>query len=164
MINEKYFRNVVLESAKKVFKTMVSVPIAKTSNPTQKIEGDSLLGLVTFRGALEGSLNVCCGLPCAEQITVSMLGIDPLDEIYREEVIDTVGEVTNMIMEELKLRICENVGNLKVSIPSVVSGLELKSSLGDGASEVVVEVAVNDNYSARLSLLYREDHDALGED
>ena len=155
MINEICFSDVLLESVKEIFERATFMPVDEVSETHQEIKQETLLGLITFKGALEGCLAVCCGLPCAKAIAANMLGIDAADEMYPEEISDAIGEVANMIIRGVKSRVCENTGNIEISIPSVISGHEFKNSLGDGASEVSIEVIINGHYPARFSLWYR---------
>ncbi len=162
IINEICLCDVLLESAKEVFERTVFMPLYKAPEPGHKIEGVSFLGSITFKGALEGRLTIYCSLPCAQAITINMLLMDPTDEIYPEDIADTIGEVTDMVMGSVKSRVQEKIGALKVSIASVVSVRELVNSLGR-ASKVSMEVAIDDNYPAAFSLWYREACDASGE-
>ncbi len=156
MIEQVCLNEVLIEGAKEVFETMVFMDLAEATEPDQNIEGWALLGSITFKGSLEGCLAICCSVPCAQAIAINMLGIDTTEQLTEEDTCDAIGEITNMIMGSVKSRLLEKVGNLEVSIPSVVGGRELKNNLGDGAEKVSVKVNIEDEYVAGLSLLYRE--------
>jgi len=156
MIDQVALNDVLLAGAKEIFETMVFVSLEESSEPGQEIEGDALLGSITFKGGIEGCLAICCSVPCAKTIATNMLGMDISEEIGKEEICDAIGEVTNMIMGSVKSRILEDIGNLEVSIPLVVSGRELENNLGDGANKTLVKVSVEDEYTAELVLLYRK--------
>ncbi len=156
MIEQICLNEALLEGTKEVFETMIFMDIEESSDPDQQIEGDTILGSITFKGDLEGCLTICCGGTCAKTIAANMLGIEPDDEISPYDIDDAIGEVSNMVMGSVKARLQDKFSNLNVSIPTVVRGQEIENSLGDCASKVSVKVNIEDEYAAELILLYRE--------
>lgn len=156
MIGQVCLNEVLIESAKEVFETMVFMDLAESTEPDQNVEGQVLLGSITFKGSLEGCLAICCSMSCAQAIAINMLGIDTTEQLTEEDTCDAIGEIANMIMGSVKSRLLEKVGNLEVSIPSVASGRHIKSNLGEGAEKISVKVNIEDEYVAELSLLCRE--------
>ncbi|RKY12296.1 MAG: hypothetical protein DRP65_01700 [Planctomycetota bacterium] len=156
MIDQVCLSDALLEGAKEVFGTMIFMDIEESSEPDQQIEGDALLGSITFMGDLEGCMAICCGDSCAKTIAANMLGMEPDDQISRDDINDAIGEVTNMVMGSVKARLNGTVGNLNVSIPTVVRGQKIENSLGDPENKVSVKVNIEDEYAAEFLLLYRE--------
>ena len=156
MIDTTSLSDTLLDSAKEVFETMIFMDIQETPEPDQKIEGNALLGTITFKGKIKGCFAICCNAPCAKTIAANMLGMDQIDDVSDADICDALGEVTNMIMGSIKARIQDNIGNVDVSIPSVVSGVKLQNSLGDGATRVVIKAQIEDEYPAELSLICKE--------
>jgi len=156
MIEQVCLNDVLIESAKEVFETMVFMDLAEATELDQDIEGWTLLGSITFKGSIEGCLAICCSTHCAQAIAINMLGMDTTAELTKEDTCDAIGEIANMVMGSVKSRLLEKVGNFEVSIPSVVSGRELKNNLGDGTERTSVKLNVGDEYVTELSLLYRE--------
>jgi len=156
MVDEVCITDVLLAGAKEVFETMIFMELEESSEPEQKIEGDTLLGSITFKGDIEGCLAICCGVSCAKTIAANMLGMGPDEEISHGDICDAIGEVTNMVMGSVKAHLQDSVGNVEVSIPTVVSGRELENNLGDGASKVLIKVSIEDEYAVEFSLLYRK--------
>ena len=156
MIDEICFSTALLEGAKEVFETMVFMDLKESSGPSLQIEGDSLLGSITFSNAIEGCLASRCGLPCARLVAANMLGLDVSDEIADAEVCDAIGEITNMVMGSVKSRAAANTGELQVSIPTVVRGQNLANSLGERASKVVVKASTEEEHVIEFSFLYRK--------
>jgi len=156
MVTMTSLRDSVLDSAKEVFETMVFMALEEVAELAPELEDVTLLGTITFKGHLEGCLSICCGVNCARTIAANMLGMDPSEEINDDDVNDAVGEVANMVMGAVKARIQDEVGNVEVSIPFVVQGLELKNSLGERANELVVNANLEEEHNIRFSLLYRE--------
>ena len=159
LVTTPSLRDRVLDGAKEVFETMIFMALEEITDQTPEMEDVTLLGTITFKGNLEGCLGICCGLNCARTIAANMLGMDPDDEISDADINDAVGEVANMVMGAVKSRIQDEVGNVEVSIPSVVQGMELRNSLGERASELVIPANLEEEYNVRLSLLYRENKD-----
>jgi chemotaxis protein CheX len=156
MIEQLEASDVLLASASEIFETMIFMDLDQADDQTQRVEGDSLLGSITFTGELEGCVSICCNRPCAKAIATNMLAMDPDDDISEEEICDAIGEVTNMIMGSVKARLTDVVGNLDVSIPSVVSGKMLENSHGEKSVQTCVSVNIAEEYLAELCMLVRE--------
>jgi len=155
MVDQICINEALLDGAKEVFETMVFMDIAEATEPYQKIEGWALLSSITFKGPFEGCLAVCCNVDCAKAIAVNMLALD-LEEVGEEETCDAMGEIANMVMGSVKARLQNEIGNVEVSIPSVVSGRMLQNNLGDGSVKLLNRINIQNEYVAELSLLYRE--------
>lgn len=177
MVSELCLSEALLSAAKEVFETMIFMELAESSDAEQKIEGDALLGLITFLGTyppppdgvctndgvktgnennIEGVMTICSGMPCAKAIAANMLGIDGGENLSETEICDAIGEVTNMVMGSVKSRIQGSISNIAVSIPTVTTGYELHYSPGEGASKVLIKVNIDDKYITELSLSYRQ--------
>jgi chemotaxis protein CheX len=155
MIDELCFSDALLAGAQEVFETMVFMDLEECCESELQIEGDSLLGSITFSNAIEGCLAIRCDLACAKVIAVNMLGLDPDEEISDAEVCDAIGEITNMVMGSVKSRAATETGELQVSIPTVVRGQNLANSLGERASNVVVKASADEEHVIEFSFLYR---------
>jgi len=156
MIDQVCFSAALLEGAQEVFSTMVFMDIEESSDPDQQIEGDSLMGSITFNNGIEGCLAIRCSVPSARAIAADMLGLDGPDELSEDEVCDALGEITNMVMGSVKSRIQTETGEVMVSIPTVIRGQKLASSMGDGASKIVVKVDAEDEHIIEFMFMYRE--------
>ena len=155
MVGQECFEEALLEGTREVFETMMFMAVEECNELYEGIEGQALLGTITFRGDIEGCLGVCCGLGTAQMIAANMLGLDPGEEAPADEVPDAIGEVANMVMGAIKSRIAEAVGDVQVSIPTVVSGTELENSLGDDARRICRLVSIDD-MPTLLTFLYRD--------
>ncbi len=155
MVTTASLKDVVLDSAREVFETMVFMALAESSGNAPPIEEMALLGSITFKGSLEGCLTICCDLTCARTIAANMLGMDAGEELGEPDICDAIGELANMVMGTVKSKIQNDVGTIEVSIPSVVRGRELKNRMGEGAGSVKVVADIEGQYSAEFSLLYR---------
>ena len=156
MITTVSLKDVLLGSVKEVFETMVFMAVEETDQEWTNSDESALLGTITFKGPIEGCLGICCGGTCARTIAASMLGLSSSDDLGANDVSDAIGEIANMVLGAVKSRIQNEVGNIEVSIPSVVEGRELRSSLGEGSTQVRIRVSIEEEHIAELSLLYRE--------
>jgi len=154
MITEICFEDVLLESAKEVFETMIFMTVEQCPDCVT-VEGSCLLGSITFTGSIEGCMGICCDVDCARTIACNMLAMEGEESITENEIRDAIGEIANMLLGSIKATLIKrNVGNLDVSIPCVVSGRELTSSLGEGACEIVMPVYIDEEV-AEMTLQYR---------
>jgi chemotaxis protein CheX len=163
MVDKACLNEALLAGATEVFETMIFMDIRESVESHGEaancgelhLKGNTFLGSITFTGDMEGCLGICCSVPCAKAIARNMLGMTQNDELDEAEVADAIGEVANMVMGSFKSRVQETVGNLNVSIPTVVKGRSLDASLGDHASRIVTNVNIADQYTGELSLFYR---------
>ncbi len=157
MIDEMCINSAVLAGAKEVFETMIFMNLEECCDPEQHIQGNTILGSITFNGELNGCLAIHCNMICAKAIARNMLGMDENEEINNEGIYDAIGEVTNMVMGSIKSQLQNTVGNFQVSIPTIVTGREIETSLSEGTlGKCISKVSINDEYIVELSLMYRE--------
>ena len=154
MVVQECFADALLEGAQEVFETMMFMTVERCSE-AEGIDGEAILGSITFTGDIEGCVSICCSEHCAKTIAVNMLALEPDEEVSKDDTMDAMGEVANMVMGAVKTRVADSVGDLQVSIPSVVSGSALTSSMGDDAQEIEIMTFI-DEEAARFNLLYRE--------
>ena len=156
MVTTVSLEDALLSSAREVFETMVFMALEKAGVESEGIGDEAILGSITFKGNLEGCLGICFGMECARNVAANMLAVNTPEDLSEADICDAIGEIANMIMGSLKSRIQEEVGEIEVSIPSVVRGQHLKNRLGEGTQEAVVKVNIEDQYCAVFSLLYRQ--------
>ena len=156
MVEQICFKEALLEGTKEIFETMIFMDIQESSEPGESIEGDALLGSITFSGDIDGCLGLQFSKVCAQTIAKNMLGMEPEEEISEEEINDAIGEVANMVMGSVKSRLQDNIKNINVSIPTVVGGQKIKQYLGDESRGTSINVNIEDEHTAVLSLSYKE--------
>lgn len=156
MIEHVCFDKVLIESAKEVFETMIFMDIQESTDSQQQTQGDLILGSITFSGDLDGCLGIQLTNTCAQAIAKNMLGMEPEENINEEDINDAIGEVANMVMGSVKARLQDDCKKIDVSIPTVVNGQKIKQNLGHEASEISVNINIEDEYVAKLSLFYKE--------
>ena len=157
METELCMKDVLLESAKEVFETMVFMELAEAIDTNPTVDENDLMGLITFKGDINGCLGIRCSKSCGENIAKNMLGMDPDEQISSEQTYDAIGEITNMVMGSVKVRIEPQTGSIQVSIPSVVQGQKLTNSLGEREDKSVAVVDIEGQDWAELSFLCRHE-------
>ncbi len=59
MVEEMCLSKALLEGAKEVFETMIFMDLEECTDDDRQIEGDALMGTITFKKSLEGCLGIC---------------------------------------------------------------------------------------------------------
>ena len=83
------------------------------------------VSLVGFVGQWTGTGGVCCSAQVARKISGLMLMSD--FDVVNDDVLDAMGETTNMIIGNLKDALEPTLGRLGLSTPTVVYGEHLKA-------------------------------------
>ncbi len=156
MVTTISFKDALLDATREVLETMAFMVVDESGQDGPEIGEMALLGSITFRGDLRGCLSICCGVTCARTIAANMLGMHPGDELTQDGVCDALAELTSMVMGAIKSRVQTRIGVMEVSIPSVVRGRELNTSLGEGTQKVAIQVNIEEQYGAMLQLMYRD--------
>ncbi|UCD50747.1 MAG: chemotaxis protein CheX [Phycisphaerales bacterium] len=149
-------KDVLLDSAKEIFESMIFMTVAEVEDATPGDANAMLLATITFTGSLEGGLSLCCPLTSAQAVAASMLCMDSPDGLGDDDVIDAIGEVANLLVGAVKTRVQDDIPDISISIPSVVQGRQLSSRLSDGTEKIEVNVTLAEAHRATFSLLYRE--------
>ena len=97
-------------------KVDAGTPFLKTDN----VAIGDITGLMGLTGAANGTVAVSFESGCILAIVSNMFG-EEMDEV-NNEIIDAVGELTNMISGQARRELEEVGRSLKAAIPSVVSG------------------------------------------
>ncbi|MCG8377610.1 MAG: chemotaxis protein CheX [Chlorobiales bacterium] len=155
MLEQICFTDVVLDSIREVFDTMIFMAVEPLD--VEKIDkaNEMLLGSITFKGDLEGCLSFCTAVQGAKTVAANMLCLDSPDEVGEEDLADAMGEVCNMVMGSIKTRLQDTIPNIELSIPSVIAGHAIRTSLGEGAQRSLVNVNLGGSYEAELSFVCR---------
>ena len=125
-INLLDLKEFIVNAVNNVFDMMLSMDVEISDADSQVVvDGNQIVGLVSFAGDVMGSINIQVGDIFARLITSAMLGME-LDEIDDEEVSDVIGELSNMIGGDLKSRFCDSGFPCQLSIPSIATGSDFR--------------------------------------
>lgn len=99
-------------------------------------------GMIGLTGLYRGVLAVHAPKAVALSITGHLLGMDDVTEI-NEDVQDALGEVANMLAGSLKLALSKMGKDIKLSIPSVITGEDYTLACFDGTERAVVPFTID---------------------
>ncbi|NTW98497.1 MAG: chemotaxis protein CheX [Geobacteraceae bacterium] len=135
---EEQVAGFVIDATKEVFSTMVMMEVIDDfplKEPVSRFKC-SITGMVGFAGTYSGVISIHCPVPLALKITSNMLGVD-CDEI-NEDLNDAIGEIANMLGGSVKQVLSKGGLDVKLSIPTVISGEDYTvNSLSDNDCVVV---------------------------
>jgi CheY-specific phosphatase CheX len=156
MLEQLTIDQTILDAAREVFETMIFMDIETSSDASPIVEGATLLGSITFRGALDGCLTICLSETAARSVAGNMLGIDNEGEIDEVAVADAIGEVANMTMGSIKHRIQNVYPDIHVSIPTVIAGKQLYPKPGPDFSRSMIAAMLNETYPITFTLFFKQ--------
>ena len=135
---EEQVAGYVIDATKEVFSTMVMMEITDEfplKEPVSRFKC-SITGMVGFAGTYSGVISIHCPVALALKITSNMLGLD-CDEV-NEDLNDAIGEIANMLGGSVKQVLSKGGLDVKLSIPTVISGEDYTvNSLSDNDCVVV---------------------------
>lgn len=119
----------IKEVTPRVFENMLSFEV-KPGETIMRVDGfkpfllTGLNGGIGFGGQLTGTLFLSLQSPIARAVGEAVLG-----EVVAEdsrELMDVVGELTNMLAGGVKTRLCDTGLNIVMSIPSLIRGPSIR--------------------------------------
>ena len=135
----------VTESTLQVFTTMLGVDIVCNEAAVETAMPEANEGVVSFiglAGSWAGTGSVSCSPLLACRICAQMLMCEAT--AVNEEVLDTVAELTNMIVGSVKTDLEQHLGPLGLSIPTVVYGRNFKTKSAGSTAWIVVRFLWDD--------------------
>lgn len=145
-----------------VFATMLKIPIEKEPPGSAILNGEPhVAGSVGFIGALSGVVYVYSTVTFARKMTRAMVGSKDADT-GDEMVNDAIGEISNMIVGNIKSRLTDRGMSCVLTIPSIVRGSHFTiqpvtsterrvCSFQSEGSQVVVEILLKNSKQASLA-------------
>lgn len=114
----------IIAATTDVFSTMLNVAITPGEMQTEPnvaaAPSSGVVSLIGLAGAWVGTGSLACTVPLACRLSSHFL-MTACDAM-NEEVLDTVGEITNMIIGNVKTMIEEKAGPMGLSTPTVIYG------------------------------------------
>lgn len=136
--SEEQLAGYVIDAATEVFSTMVMMEV-KGEFPLQEPVSRfkcSITGMVGFAGTYSGVVSIHCPVALAMKITSNMLGME-CDEV-NDDLNDAIGEIANMLGGSIKQVLSKGGLDVKLSIPTVISGEDYTvNSLSDNDCVVI---------------------------
>jgi chemotaxis protein CheX len=150
--------NAITASTLEVFTTMLSdEPLVGQSYEQKNAGGiaDGVVSVVGLTGDWIGTGMITCSASLACRLSSLLLLSEhtPGDEAVTEEVLDATAEITNMIIGNVKNMLEDEVGELSLSIPTVVYGKNLTTrSMNEGEWIVVPFTCSGEELHVKLCL------------
>lgn len=145
LFTEEQLAKYIVDATKEVFSTMVMMdpvddyPLQESVHRFQC----SITGMVGFAGIYSGVISIHCPVSLALKITSSMLGME-CDEV-NEDLNDAVGEIANMLGGGVKQVLSKGGLDVKLSIPTVISGEDYTVNSLSDLDCVVIPFRINDD-------------------
>ncbi|MBZ5581474.1 MAG: chemotaxis protein CheX [Acidobacteriia bacterium] len=125
-------------AAAQVFSTMLDVQVRCGSTSTERglpQANDGVVSFIGLAGAWAGTGSLACSPVMACRICSQMLMTE--QTAVNEDVLDAVAELTNMIIGGVKTDLEPHLGQLGLSIPTVIFGRNFKTKGAGGAEWIV---------------------------
>lgn len=142
-----------------VFSTMLGVELADEPEVSVETGGpeasDGVVSLIGLAGPWVGTGSVTCSPEVACRVCSHMLMMEA--PAVNEEVLDSVAELTNMIIGSVKNDLEPNLGPLCLSIPTVVFGRNFRTRSAGTAEWILVRFPwEDDNLVVKMCLTQAE--------
>jgi chemotaxis protein CheX len=148
----------IRRATEEVFTTMLGVTVRADESYlelTPPAQFDGVVSFIGLAGAWAGTGSLCCSSKFACGLSSSFLMAE-LAEVD-EQVLDAIGELTNMIIGNVKNEAEEYLGPMGLSIPTVIYGRNFCArSLGRDAWTVVPFRAGEDRLDVKMCLAPKE--------
>lgn len=123
------------ESTKIVFSTMLGTTVTSgEAKPCGHPVAKGVTGIVGLTGSISGDVVVSIDQKIALEVTSAMLGQEVID--LNDDVIDAVGELTNMIAGSAKGRL--EKFNLGLALPTVILGSDHRIGFKSGIKPISI--------------------------
>jgi chemotaxis protein CheX len=153
----------IRRATEEVFTTMLGVTVRADESYLEQAPPAQFDGVVSFigmAGAWAGTGSLCCSSKFACSLSSSFLMTE--FAVVDEQVLDAIGELTNMIIGNVKNEVEEHLGPMGLSIPTVIHGSNFCArSLGRDAWTVVPFWAGEDRLDVKMCLTPK---DGAGQD
>ena len=140
-------------SISEVFTTMFKMVVQPSALADFRRNNEELVaGSVGFVGDVNGMVYLYVKAPLARILASRMLGIAEA-EIEGDDVVnDVIGEMSNMVVGAVKSRLCDTGAVCKLTIPSIVRGINL-SAAPTGASDCRLMSCACENETLLVEIL-----------
>jgi chemotaxis protein CheX len=145
VFTEEQLAKYIIDATQEVFSTMVMMEATDDyplRDPINRFKC-SITGMVGFAGTYSGVISIHCPVELALKITSSMLGME-CDEV-NEDLNDAIGEIANMLGGSVKQVLSKGGLDVKLSIPTVISGEDYTVNSLSDTDCVVIPFKTDDN-------------------
>lgn len=154
---EEHLVMYIMDATHEVFTTMVMMEPVDDYPLTVPVHHFkcSITGMVGFAGTYSGTVSIHCPIELACKITSSMLCME-CDEA-NEDLNDAIGEIANMLGGNIKQVLSKGGLDVRLSIPTVISGEEYSiNTLSDNDCIVIPFNLADHKFLVSLALKKEE--------
>ena len=118
----------IVKATSEVFRTMMSLKAVAGEVAIEKaqIRRAEVIGSIGVAGFLTGSISLFMPKKLAQQAVAAMLMMEPGTVLPDSELVDAIGELTNMVGGSIKTELFQKTPLFDISIPSVYIGEDLQ--------------------------------------
>jgi chemotaxis protein CheX len=159
-MNNETVVNFVVSSTREVFSMMLGMEIEAGQTYEEAITTESFDGIVALVG-IGGPWTGMGTVYCCTDLALKLAGTMFMNEqtVVNDEVMDSMAELANMIVGNVKTALEEELGPLVLSIPTVIFGRNYKALNGMGKSRVVVPFRVEGHsFEVKFVLVKQEEN------
>jgi chemotaxis protein CheX len=123
MLDQNLVLEAIRNATEEVFATMLGAAIEIDDKPDSDPEG-GMMALVGLTGNWSGAGTFGCSPALGNRAAAAMFMSEPSADLtaINDEVLDTVAEITNMVVGNIKNALEPTLGPMAISIPSVIYG------------------------------------------
>jgi chemotaxis protein CheX len=118
----------IVKATTEVFRTMMNLKAVpgEVAIEKAKMRKAEVIGSIGVAGFLTGSISVFMPKGLAKQAVAAMLMLDSPDELADGDLVDAIGELTNMVGGSIKTSLFQKTPLFDISVPSVYIGEDLQ--------------------------------------
>lgn len=149
----------IVKSTVDVFRTMLNMKVQAGDVRVERVQlrQAEVIGSLGVAGFLSGSISVFLTRALARRAAAAMLMLEA-DAVSDGELIDAIGELTNMIGGNIKTALFERTPLFDISIPSVYVGEDLRRrTVSDDLCFLVPFAVGGQEFSVEFLMITKED-------
>ncbi len=142
-----------------VFRTMMNVKVAAGEPCVEKaqIRRAEVIGSIGVAGFLTGSISLFLSKSLAKRAVAAMLMLDSADQLADAELVDAIGELTNMVGGSIKTELFQKAPLFDISVPSVYIGDDLhRRTVSDDLCFHVPFTAAGESFSVEFLMVTKK--------
>lgn len=150
----------IVKATSEVFRTMMSLKAVpgEVSIEKAQIRKAEVIGSIGVAGFLTGSISLFMPKALAQRAVAAMLMMEPGTILPDSELVDAIGELTNMVGGSIKTELFQKTPLFDISIPSVYIGEDLqRRSVSDDLCFLVPFTVGDLHFSVEFLMVTKKD-------
>lgn len=157
--------NCIVKSTTEVFKTMIGMKVVPGDIIVEKAQNRkaSVIGSIGVAGFLSGSISIFLDRSFAAKASANMLMMDDPAELTDDDLVDAVGELTNMVGGNIKTELFKKTPLFDISVPNVYVGADLeRRAVSNDLCFYVPFTFEDESFSVEFLMITTESADTTG--